>query len=326
MTAETLLEAKAIVKELGQGAGKVRALKGVDLALKGGELTLLMGPSGSGKTTLLSILGCILSPTEGEVVIGGRSTKGLKPEGLARLRRDQVGFVFQDYNLFPTLTAAENIKLALDVRGMAKAEQRPAAEAALVSVGLADKINSYPGQMSGGQQQRVAIARALAGKPSVILADEPTAALDSENGQAIMALLSEIAKDETRAVLAVTHDPRTLSYADRIVHIEDGLIVREERPDKRSKIKTETGSTPPADSVCEPRPPAEANPPKAAAPATTDPHPPAVATEETPAAQPEPVDTQTSERPAHPPGPHVTSTSGNRRRRSHRFARGEHLP
>jgi putative ABC transport system ATP-binding protein len=230
MTGDLLLEARAIVKELGQGAGKVRALKGVDLGLRGGELTLLMGPSGSGKTTLLSILGCILSPTEGEVVICGSSTKGLKPEGLARLRRNHVGFIFQDYNLFPTLTALENIRLALDVRGVQKLKQRTAAEEALVAVGLADKIGSYPSQMSGGQQQRVAIARALAGQPSVILADEPTAALDSENGQAIMALLAEIARDSTRAVLTVTHDPRTLGFADRIVHIEDGLIVREERP------------------------------------------------------------------------------------------------
>ncbi len=195
MTGAVLLEAKRIVKELGQGEGKVRALKGVDLGLSGGELTLLMGPSGSGKTTLLSILGCILSPTEGEVVICGSSTKGLKPEGLARLRRTNVGFIFQDYNLFPTLTATENIKLALDVRGWPKGEQRAAAEQALIAVGLKEKINSYPSQMSGGQQQRVAIARALAGKPAVILADEPTAALDSENGQAIMALLSEIAQD-----------------------------------------------------------------------------------------------------------------------------------
>jgi putative ABC transport system ATP-binding protein len=325
MTAATLLEAKAIVKELGQGAGKVRALKGVDLALKGGELTLLMGPSGSGKTTLLSILGCILSPTEGEVVIGGRSTKGLKPEGLARLRRDQVGFVFQDYNLFPTLTATENIKLALDVRGMAKAEQRTAAEAALVSVGLADKINSYPGQMSGGQQQRVAIARALAGKPSVILADEPTAALDSENGQAIMALLSEIARDETRAVLAVTHDPRTLSYADRIVHIEDGLIVREERPEKRAKAKAETGGAPPTATASQSHAPVEASVTQAAAPAIADP-PVSAEPNGTPAAMAAPAEAATPPRPTQPAGSHVPSKTGNRRKRSHRFARGEYLP
>ena len=242
MSGKTLLEAKAIVKELGQGAGKVRALKGVDLALKGGELTLLMGPSGSGKTTLLSILGCILSPTEGEVVIGGNSTKGLKPEGLARLRRNQVGFVFQDYNLFPTLTATENIKLALDVRGMAKAEQRPAAEKALIAVGLAEKLNSYPGQMSGGQQQRVAIARALAGNPSVILADEPTAALDSENGKAVMALLAEVAQDPSRAVLAVTHDPRMLECADRIMHIDDGRIVSDERHTRADRKPAEAAA------------------------------------------------------------------------------------
>ena len=226
----TVLQARNIVKELGQGAGKVRALKGVSLTLHAGELTLLMGPSGSGKTTLLSILGCILTPTEGEVQIGGEKVTGLGPEGLAELRRKHIGFIFQSYNLFPTLNALENVRLALDVRGMPAEEAHVRAEQALRDVGLGHRLRNYPRNLSGGEQQRVAIARALAGAPSVILADQPTAALDSENGQSVMQLLSEIAKDKSRAVLAVTHDSRTLSFADRIVTIEDGRIVGEKRP------------------------------------------------------------------------------------------------
>jgi putative ABC transport system ATP-binding protein len=229
MSGPAVLEARNIVKELGQGAGRVRALKGVSLSLMPGELTLLMGPSGSGKTTLLSILGCILSPTSGTVEIAGESAEGLDAEQLAALRRRHVGFVFQSYNLFPTLTALENVRLALDVRGDRMAETVVKAEAALREVGLGHKLKSYPRNLSGGEQQRVAVARALAGAPAVLLADEPTAALDSENGHAVMGLLAEIAKDKRRAVLAVTHDPRTHAYADRVLRIEDGRIVGEDR-------------------------------------------------------------------------------------------------
>ena len=224
-----VLDARDIVKELGNGAAKVRALKGVSLTLNTGELTLLMGPSGSGKTTLLSILGCIMTPTHGSLTVASRPTSGLGAEQLARLRRGHVGFIFQSYNLFPTLTAEENVRLALDVRGQRGSDAIVQAQRALYQVGLRHKLKSYPSNLSGGEQQRVAVARSLVGAPSVILADEPTAALDSENGLAVMALLSQIAKDKTRAVLAVTHDPRTVPFADRILRIEDGLIVGEER-------------------------------------------------------------------------------------------------
>ncbi|MET0568221.1 MAG: ABC transporter ATP-binding protein [Hyphomicrobiaceae bacterium] len=239
MSDSIVLQASNIVKELGQGAGKVCALKGVSLTLEPGQLTLLMGPSGSGKTTLLSILGCILTPTSGSITVAGHVADGLDPEELAHLRRRHIGFVFQTYNLFPTLTAEENVRLALDVRGEGRKPAIQMARRALTSVGLAHKLKSYPRNMSGGEQQRVAIARALAGSPSVILADEPTAALDSENGQAVMGLLAEIAHRENRAVLAVTHDPRTLNFADRIVRIEDGLIVGEKR--QRSKHSVGVG-------------------------------------------------------------------------------------
>jgi putative ABC transport system ATP-binding protein len=221
-----MLDAVDVVRFLGQGAGRVQALRGVDLSLNGGELVLLMGPSGSGKTTLLSILGCLMTPSSGIVRVRGRPIAGLDPEALAKLRRDHIGFIFQSYHLFPTLTAEDNVRLALDVRG--GRSQRKAAREVLGMVGLGHKIKAFPRELSGGEQQRVAIARAIVGKASAILADEPTGALDAENGQAIMTLLAQIAKDTSRGVLVVTHDPRILPFASRIVHIEDGRIVREE--------------------------------------------------------------------------------------------------
>jgi putative ABC transport system ATP-binding protein len=224
-----VIEAVDVGKFLGSGPGRVEALKGITLSLVGGQLTLLMGPSGSGKTTLLSILGCMLSPTTGTVRILGRSTAGALPEQLAELRREHVGFIFQSYHLFPTLTAVENVRLALDVCGNRSSLAADKARAALEAVGLATKTRAFPRELSSGEQQRVAIARAIVGKASAILADEPTAALDSANGQAIMSVLSGIAKDPSRAVLVVTHDPRILPYADRVVRIEDGRLVGEER-------------------------------------------------------------------------------------------------
>ena len=224
-----MIEATDIVKILGEGAGRVEALKGINLSLAGGELTLLMGPSGSGKTTLLSVLGCMLSPTSGTVQIRGRSTTGLDSEELAGLRRENVGFVFQSYHLFPTLTAAENVRLVLDVRGDRSPRRGLKAVEALATVGLSHKANAFPRELSGGEQQRVAIARAIVGDASVILADEPTAALDSENGHAVMTVLAEIAKDPARALFIVTHDPRIMPFADRILRIEDGRIVSDQR-------------------------------------------------------------------------------------------------
>jgi putative ABC transport system ATP-binding protein len=225
-----LLAARNIVKTITTAAGDLHILKGVSMDLRPGELTLLMGPSGSGKTTLLSILGCILTASSGELKIAGEEAVGKPAEGLADIRRRHVGFVFQGYNLFPTLTAVENVMVALDVRGALTRDPQQASIDALKAVGLSHRLNTYPSKLSGGEKQRVAIARSLAGRPSVILADEPTAALDSENGKAVMELLQSVARDPTRAVLAVTHDHRTLPYADRIIRIEDGLIVADERP------------------------------------------------------------------------------------------------
>jgi putative ABC transport system ATP-binding protein len=226
---QTMIEANEIRMALGEGAGRVEALKGINLSLAGGELTLLMGPSGSGKTTLLSVLGCMLSPTSGSVNIRGRAVTGLDAEALAQVRRENIGFVFQSYHLFPTLTAAENVRLSLDVRGGRCPDARAKAKAALATVGLGHKAGAFPRALSGGEQQRVAVARAIVGNPSLLLADEPTAALDSENGQAVMTVLAELAKDPSRAMFIVTHDPRIVPFADRILRIEDGRIVDDQR-------------------------------------------------------------------------------------------------
>jgi putative ABC transport system ATP-binding protein len=247
MTRAPILEARQIVKELGEGNAKIQALKGVNLTLYPGEFTLLMGPSGSGKTTLLSILGCILSPTSGSVIVAGEDASGRSAEQLADLRRRHLGFIFQAYNLFPTLNALDNVKIALDVRGFSSEECETRARESLHSVGLDHRLHSFPGTLSGGEKQRVAIARAIASSPSIVLADEPTSALDTENGHAIMELLSKLAKDEKRTILAVTHDPRTIPYAGRVIEIEDGLITKRpagaEAPgEDMTKIRPAAGS------------------------------------------------------------------------------------
>ncbi|HZR77074.1 ABC transporter ATP-binding protein [Bradyrhizobium sp.] len=224
---EIIIEARELRKTLGRGAGQVQALRGIDLSLRRGELTLLMGPSGSGKTTLLLILGCMLAPSSGTLSICGTSTEHADKEALAKLRRDHFGFVFQSYHLFPTLTAAQNVQMALDIRGEHGRAAAKRARAALGLVGLEQKARSRPNALSGGEQQRVAIARAIVANPSVILADEPTSALDGDNGRTIMRILAETAHERDRAVLVVTHDPRIIPFADRIIEIEDGLLVNE---------------------------------------------------------------------------------------------------
>lgn len=222
-----IIRAIDVTKSLGHGAAQVQALRGVSLALAGGELTLLMGPSGSGKTTLLSVLGCILTPTRGTVRLHDQCVTGLNPSGLAKRRRDHIGLIFQNYHLLPTLSALDNVRLALDVRGETAAAAVAKAQTTLRSVGLAHKMDAFPSDLSGGEQQRVAIARAIVGDASAILADEPTGALDSENGHAIMTILARIAKDQNRAVLVVTHDPRVVPFAGRVIHMEDGRITND---------------------------------------------------------------------------------------------------
>ena len=231
-TFNTVIRAAGLTKIYREGAADLRALSNVDLEIRSGELTLLMGPSGSGKTTLLSILGCILRATEGSLEVLGQSVGSLPEKELPRVRRRAIGFVFQGFNLFPALTAAENVRLALDVRGVGRPKAEERAAELLREVGLATKSGAYPADLSGGQKQRVAIARALAGDPPIVLADEPTAALDSTSGKNVIELLRKLAHEHGRAVVMVTHDPRVLSYGDRIIHLEDGQIVREEtRPE-----------------------------------------------------------------------------------------------
>ncbi|WP_018124100.1 ABC transporter ATP-binding protein [Desulfovibrio oxyclinae] len=221
----TAISLTGVTKRYGEPPSQEYALRGVDLEVKQGEVLLLMGPSGSGKTTLLSIMGCILSPTDGDVVVAGQSVTGLSTGSLAKVRLDNLGFVFQEYNLFPTLSVIENVMVALDLRGMNRKDSAETAMSALENVGMAEKAHVYPETLSGGQKQRLAIARALAGSPKVILADEPTAALDSENGRLVMDLMSSLADDGTRSVVVVTHDQRTFEFADRIITIEDGLLL-----------------------------------------------------------------------------------------------------
>jgi putative ABC transport system ATP-binding protein len=215
---------RQLTKKYEEGVSGTFALRGVDLDAHPGELLLLMGPSGSGKTTLLSIMGCILTATSGSVRLAGKETVGLSEKQLPALRLEHIGFVFQGFNLFPTLTAGENVELMLDLKGLVGARAKRRAEELLEQVGLSDKYGAFPADLSGGQKQRIAIARALAGDPGIILADEPTAALDSHTGRNVMEMMSDLAHKRGRAVVIVTHDSRVLSFADRIVTIEDGKV------------------------------------------------------------------------------------------------------
>ena len=215
---------RQLTKMYAEGTAGTLALRNVDLDVHGGELLMLVGPSGSGKTTLLSIMGCILTPSSGSVRIAGREIVGLREKDLPAIRLRHIGFVFQGFNLFPTLTAGENVELMLDLEGVSGSVAKRRAQELLDQVGLGGKYGSFPADMSGGQKQRVAIARALAGEPGIILADEPTAALDSHTGRNVMEMMSELAHKRGRAVVIVTHDSRVLSFADRIVRIEDGAI------------------------------------------------------------------------------------------------------
>ncbi|MGO9272764.1 MAG: ABC transporter ATP-binding protein [Terriglobia bacterium] len=221
---ENAVSVRNLTKTYATGEAAVHALREVDLDVASGEVVLLMGPSGSGKTTLLSIMGCILRPTSGSVRVRGREVARLNEKELPRIRLDHIGFIFQGFNLFPTLTAGENVEVAFDLKGVGNKAARRRAGDLMEQVGLSDKYNTFPADLSGGQKQRVAIARALAGEPDIILADEPTGALDWHSGRTVVEMLRNLAREQGRAVVIVTHDNRTLEFADRIVHIEDGRI------------------------------------------------------------------------------------------------------
>jgi len=206
------------------GTQRFQALSNINLEVNRGEIHLLMGPSGSGKTTLLSILGGILTPTRGSVRLLEQEITGMSRTQLAKFRLQHIGFIFQGFNLFPALNAIENVEVALTMKGMPSRVARLEAHNLLEQVGLADKATSLPAQLSGGQKQRVAIARALAGSPALVMADEPTAALDSHSGHAVIELLRKLAKERGHTVLMVTHDPRIIDVADRLTHLEDGVL------------------------------------------------------------------------------------------------------
>ena len=207
------------------GEVETKALRGVDLSIENGEFTALVGPSGSGKTTLLQLIGLLDKPTTGNVTINGQDATNLNRNQRADLRKNAIGFVFQFFALIPTLTAYENVEMPLLLNGTKPAQRKARVNQMLEAVGLSDRAHHRPDQLSGGQQQRVAVARALASNPKLILADEPTANLDTENGKQVMEIMQKLNKDTGVTFVFATHDPRVISYAKRVVTLRDGLIV-----------------------------------------------------------------------------------------------------
>jgi putative ABC transport system ATP-binding protein len=213
-----------IEKHFGEGDARVQVLRGVDFTARAGEITFLMGPSGCGKTTLISVIAGLLDPSAGEVELFGQDVNRLPPAERVLFRRRNLGFVFQQYNLLPSLTAAENAAVPLFAAGMKRAEAVDRAKALLAKLGLGARFDAYPAKLSGGQQQRVALARALVHEPRLVICDEPTAALDHATGESVMELLAGAALHPERAVLVVTHDSRVLRFAHAVAHMDDGRI------------------------------------------------------------------------------------------------------
>ncbi|MFA5867344.1 MAG: ATP-binding cassette domain-containing protein [Actinomycetota bacterium] len=222
MNKKAVIEALQLVKTYGEGATAVKALDGVDLVVNQGEVVLIMGPSGSGKTTLLSIIGALLTPTSGTVNLAGEDITVLSERGLPDIRMKHLGFIFQDFNLLSALSARENVELVLNLAGIKGAEATRRAEKILIDLGLGERLNFRPDKLSGGEKQRVAIARALANEPEILLCDEPTANLDSKIGHDIVRRLRDIAKQQGRSVVIVSHDTRIREHADRVLWLEDG--------------------------------------------------------------------------------------------------------
>ncbi|QTD55285.1 ABC transporter ATP-binding protein [Parasphingorhabdus cellanae] len=229
----TAITINGIVKEFSAGSQMIRVLHGIDAEIRSGELTYLVGESGSGKTTMISIIAGILYPTDGSVSVFGQDIYGLSDNDLVRFRLSNIGFIFQQYNLIPTLTAAENASVPLVAAGMKRDEAVEHGRAMLEKLNIADQADKLPRQLSGGQQQRVAIARALVHEPRLVVCDEPTAALDAKSGRRVMDLLREVALAPERTVIIVTHDNRIFDLADRILVMEDGRITHDgkEMPD-----------------------------------------------------------------------------------------------
>ncbi len=225
----SVLELRSISKVYGKGAAEVQALRDISLSVPAGTMVAVMGPSGSGKSTLLTIAGTLEEPTSGAVLVGGQDVARMSGTAKARLRRRTIGYVFQDFNLLPGLTAAENVSLPLELDGMSARRAHLAGLEALDGLGLGDRARHFPDQLSGGERQRVAIARAVVGERSLLLADEPSGALDSANGEAVMRLIHSYCKRGTAAVV-VTHDAQLASWADRVVFLRDGRIIDQTVP------------------------------------------------------------------------------------------------
>jgi putative ABC transport system ATP-binding protein len=226
----SMLELSRISKSYGQGSAEVHALREVSLTADEGAMVAVMGPSGSGKSTLLTIAGTLEEPTTGEVLIAGQPVSKMSPGAKARLRRRVIGYVFQDFNLLPGLTAAENISLPLELDGVSGRKARVAALRALDGLGLSERVSHYPDQMSGGERQRVAIARAMVGDRKLLLADEPSGALDTANAEAVMRLLHDACKSAGMTAVVVTHDAQLASWADRVVFLRDGRVTDQTTP------------------------------------------------------------------------------------------------
>jgi putative ABC transport system ATP-binding protein len=221
------ITAQEISVTYGAGHTAVRALDNVSLSFRAGEMAMVMGPSGSGKTTLLSVLGCLLSPDAGNVSLMGHPITGLSESKRGVIRQRSIGYIFQAFRLFHSLNAIENVIIALEIAGRPRVEAKEAAISALDSVGLADKQRLKPNELSGGEKQRVAIARALVNDPPIILADEPTASLDSRSGGQIAQILMQIAQEQQRLVVVVSHDPRIAQFGSRIVKMQDGRVIED---------------------------------------------------------------------------------------------------
>jgi putative ABC transport system ATP-binding protein len=227
-TTDIVLDARGLSRRFGDAAAAVDAVRDLDLTVHAGEIVLIMGPSGSGKTTLLTMLGGLLRPSGGTIAVDGHDLTALSESQLPALRAQSFGFIFQDFNLMPSLTARENVEIALNIAGVRGAAAHEHAGQLLERLGLGERIGFLPEQLSGGEKQRVAIARALANEPALILADEPTANLDSHHGREVMRELRRIAKDEGRSVVIVSHDERLKDIADRVLWLEDGRFSRED--------------------------------------------------------------------------------------------------
>jgi putative ABC transport system ATP-binding protein len=227
---KVVIESRDVHKLYNEGMdNQVHVLKGISMKIREGDMAVIMGPSGSGKTTLLDILGCLLKPSQGDLLIDGVDVKDLNEDELAKIRRKKIGFVFQQYNLIATFTAMENVEMPMRLAGLSREKAQRKAKRLLTIVGLDHRLHHLPNQLSGGEQQRVAIARSLANNPKIILADEPTGNLDSKTGKIILGVLKDLNKRENYTILMVSHDPRIRGVVDKVINLMDGKIIKEEK-------------------------------------------------------------------------------------------------